>query len=306
MAKNDGVWKLVCFSITGFVIFLHFAHPRVVTICDDDTKRTIIAENKQRILSSETTTTTFITLKEGVHYTVDYNLTDLAPPLFNPTLPHQFEYVPHDPRKNALLSHRPRIMYFPNFLSAAECDAIIALAKTRMGRSEVALYKEHRDDEKSVQDVRTSTQAWLDPSQVPLVASIQARLRQLLGIHDMELLQVLHYGIGQKYDAHNDYFDPAFYGAQSSNRAATAYMYLNTVEEGGETWFPRANGRNQDTRDFTSCHGGLKVKPVKGGLAVFYDMKPTGELDPDSLHGACPVIRGEKWGGTQWLRTKGI
>ena len=122
----------------------------------------------------------------------------------------------------------------------------------------------------------------------------------------MEQMQILHYEVGQKYDAHEDAFDPAWDGPQTSNRAATAFMYLNTVEDGGTTWFPRANGGWQHTTNMTSCLGGLHVMPVKGSLAIFYDMKPSGELDPDSLHGGCPVKKGIKWGATQWIRVRGL
>ncbi|RZS08900.1 hypothetical protein BHM03_00039935, partial [Ensete ventricosum] len=27
-----------------------------------------------------------------------------------------------------------------------------------------------------------------------------------------------------------------------------------------------------------------------------------GQSDPNSLHGACPVVKGEKWSATKWLR----
>ena len=116
-----------------------------------------------------------------------------------------------------------------------------------------------------------------------------------------EELQVLRYDKSQKYDAHNDYFDPKMYGPQGSNRAITVFLYLTDVEAGGETQFPRADGKGP-TWDFASCNRGLRVRPRKGQVALFYDMKPTGELDPYSLHGGCPVVKGQKWGGTLWLR----
>ncbi len=46
------------------------------------------------------------------------------------------------------------------------------------------------------------------------------------------LLQVLRYGVGQKYGPHTDSL------IDDSPRMATVLLYLNDVEEGGETAFP--------------------------------------------------------------------
>ena len=50
---------------------------------------------------------------------------------------------------------------------------------------------------------------------------------------------------------------------------------------------------------------GLKVQPIRGNSVLFYNMKPDGELDPLSLHGACPVGPGNtKWGANKWIWNK--
>ncbi|CAI5511305.1 unnamed protein product [Closterium sp. Naga37s-1] len=53
-----------------------------------------------------------------------------------------------------------------------------------------------------------------------------------------EAIQILKYEIGQKYDAHFDYFFDAVNTQMGGHRVATVLMYLTTVEEGGETVFP--------------------------------------------------------------------
>lgn len=58
-------------------------------------------------------------------------------------------------------------------------------------------------------------------------------------------------------------------------------MQLNDVERGGSTAFPRA---------------GVAVKPVRGGAAFWFNLKRSGKPDPMTLHGACPVLLGHKWG----------
>merc|ERR1712196_386149 len=49
---------------------------------------------------------------------------------------------------------------------------------------------------------------------------------------------------------------------------------------------------------------GLKVRPRKGQALVFYSLKPDGNFDPQSLHGGCPVVKGEKWVATKWIRQR--
>jgi prolyl 4-hydroxylase len=64
-------------------------------------------------------------------------------------------------------------------------------------------------------------------------------------------------------------------------------VYLHTTEQGGETIFPRAN---------------LKITPQKGKAVLFYNVTEEDELDPMSFHGGAPVVQGEKWLITRWLR----
>ncbi|NCW57916.1 MAG: 2-oxoglutarate-dependent dioxygenase, partial [Gammaproteobacteria bacterium] len=68
-------------------------------------------------------------------------------------------------------------------------------------------------------------------------------------------------------------------------RVASLVMYLNTPPRGGATNFPDV---------------GLEVAAVKGNAVFFsYD-----KADPSTgtLHGGMPVIAGEKWVATKWLR----
>lgn len=48
--------------------------------------------------------------------------------------------------------------------------------------------------------------------------------------------------------------------------------------------------------DFSDCaRHHLAAKPRKGAAVLFHSIKPSGELERRSLHGACPVLKGEKW-----------
>jgi hypothetical protein len=60
------------------------------------------------------------------------------------------------------------------------------------------------------------------------------------GTENAEPIQVLRYEIGQKYDAHFDYFSDTVNLRFGGQRVATVLMYLTDVKRGGETVFPYA------------------------------------------------------------------
>jgi len=110
------------------------------------------------------------------------------------------------------------------------------------------------------------------------------------------------------------------------------------VEDGGETVFPSAPVNSSSSpfyNELSECaKNGLSVKPKMGDALLFWSMKPDGSLDPTSLHGeisnlhdmayypavvlchstlillfnckfslgGCPVIKGNKWSSTKWMR----
>lgn len=46
---------------------------------------------------------------------------------------------------------------------------------------------------------------------------------------------------------------------------------------------------------------GLAVRPRAGDATIFWSLRPDGTFDYKSLHGSCPVLRGEKWSATKWI-----
>lgn len=94
-------------------------------------------------------------------------------------------------------------------------------------------------------------------------------------------------------------------------------MYISDVEEGGCTVFPEVKSPNpteppkhaidmfkKGSLEYSllfDCHRKLSVPPKEGTAALFYSVKPDGRLDPMALHGACPVIKGVKWGANIWI-----
>ena len=214
-----------------------------------------------------------------------------------------------------ILSYKPRIYYFPRFLSDEESDNIKDEASKRLQRSGVVPIKGKKST--GIDKVRTSFGCWLDNSHKS-VEDVRRRILSVTGFNttQVEKLQVLRYEIGGKYESHHDFYQP--HGAKSAeeaeemwrnkwnknwNRAATFFLYLHDTEEGGETVLPRANGGPQPA-SMRDCTKGLRVKPKRGSAVLFYDMKPNHQTDDYSLHGGCPVVKGVKWAAPQWLHVK--
>jgi prolyl 4-hydroxylase len=197
----------------------------------------------------------------------------------------------HTESKVKVLSWSPRIFLLEHFLTPFECDHLIVKARPELKRSTVV--SSVVDGE--VHPARTSKGMFFQKDSGDLVLkNVERRIAELtmLPEENGEAIQVLSYGHGEEYQPHWDYFDSNTEGGalcynRGGQRVATLIMYLENTEEGGETIFPKAN---------------IKVKPVKGNAVLFYNCTPDGKEDPLSLHGGAPVIKGEKWIATKWLR----
>ncbi len=183
----------------------------------------------------------------------------------------------------------PRVVVFGNLLSGEECDEIIALAGTRLARSETV---QTATGATEVNEARTSQGMFFDRGEHPVCKRIELRMAALLNwpVENGEGLQVLRYGPGAEYKPHYDYFDPDQAGTptilkRGGQRVASLVCYLNTPTLGGATVFPDVK---------------LDVAPLKGN-AVFFSYDRPHPLTR-SLHGGAPVIEGEKWVATKWLR----
>ncbi len=189
-----------------------------------------------------------------------------------------------------LMSMRhPRLVVFGGLLSDAECDALVALARPRLARSETV---ENQSGGSEVNAARTSQGMFFERGETGLISMIEQRIATLLQwpLTHGEGLQVLHYRPGAEYRPHHDYFDPAHPGTASilqrgGQRVATLVMYLNTPLAGGATIFPDV---------------ALDVTPLKGSAVFFSYDRP--HAVTRTLHGGAPVVAGEKWVATKWLR----
>ncbi|CAL9165001.1 probable prolyl 4-hydroxylase 3 [Musa acuminata AAA Group] len=204
-----------------------------------------------------------------------------------------------------MLSWEPRAFIYHNFLSKKECDYLIELAKPHMEKSTVVDSATGRSKDSRV---RTSSGMFLRRGKDKIICAIEKRIADytFIPVEHGEGLQVLHYEVGQKYEPHYDYFNDEFNTKNGGQRIATLLMYLSDVEEGGETVFPSVKVNSSSLpwyNELSDCAKQcLSVKPKMGDALLFWSMRPDATPDPSSLHGGCPVIKGNKWSSTKWMR----
>ena len=190
----------------------------------------------------------------------------------------------------------PPIKYFENVFTPEECKQIIEYAKPKLVRSQLD------DGNNAYGKERTSWQCWVNPSELPCLQKGSQFVAKVTGlpVENQEDWQVLRYKPGQEYKSHFDAANPAAADYEGvierdrqrgcGRRVYTFFIYLNNVEEGGETDFPKL---------------GIKIKPKPGKAALWHNLNKDGTaFHPMSEHAGMPVIRGEKWAINVWIRQK--
>jgi prolyl 4-hydroxylase len=185
----------------------------------------------------------------------------------------------------------PRLVVFGGLLSDDECRQMIELAQPRLARSETV---HNPSGGSEVHEARTSDGMFFERGEHAIIDRIERRIAALLRwpLQNGEGLQVLRYRPGAQYKAHHDYFDPAQPGTptvlqRGGQRVGTVVMYLNTPPRGGGTAFPDV---------------GVEVGPMRGNAVFFSYDRP--HVVTRSLHAGLPVLEGEKWVATKWLRER--
>jgi prolyl 4-hydroxylase len=192
-----------------------------------------------------------------------------------------------DPAAYRLPVEGVEIYAVADFLSASDCQRLIAVIDTVARPSPT--YNNNIDLG------RTSYTGDVDPGD-PFVRMLQRRIDDLLGIDPGlgETLQGQRYQVGQEFKHHFDYFvkkheywdDERQRGGQ---RSWTAMGYLNAVEAGGATDFPKIS---------------LSIPPQAGVLLAWNNMAPDGRPNPRTLHAGAPVVQGVKYVLTRWYRAR--
>lgn len=214
-------------------------------------------------------------------------------PVPDPKLDESPLYLDGGDRQVAVLQamFNPRVVVFGDLLSAEECEQLIALAKPRLARSLTVATKTGGEE---VNADRTSNGMFFQRGENDLVRRIEERIGRLLNwpVENGEGLQILQYGPGAEYKPHYDYFDPVEPGTptilkRGGQRVGTLVMYLAEPQKGGGTIFPDVH---------------LEVAPRRGNAVFFSYERP--HPSTRTLHGGAPVLQGEKWIATKWLRER--
>ncbi|MGH6872527.1 MAG: 2OG-Fe(II) oxygenase [Rhizomicrobium sp.] len=190
------------------------------------------------------------------------------------------------------ISESPRIRTIANFAPPEVCDWLVARAQGRAKRARVydpvtggATVEEHRTNSAANFDIVD----W----DLPLVFLRHRIAREVsLPTHCLEHPMVLHYLVGQAFEPHYDFLDPAMPGpareiAEKGQRVATFLLYLNEDYEGAETEFLEL---------------GIHHRGRKGDALLFWNLDANGAPDFRTRHAGRTPSQGEKWILSQWIR----
>lgn len=227
-------------------------------------------------------------------------ISDLINPFDKPNQTQQSVQTGH--QKNHGKAINPKNIFIPNakvvdskkidlrtvehFLNEDECNKLIQLIKTKLRPSEIA-------DFKTNESFRTSRTCDLGRIDNKFITEIDERICKLIGIDSMygEVIQGQYYEVGQEFKAHTDYFEINEYDLHCSvlgQRTYTIMIYLNEVEQGGETRFAKV---------------GCEFKPMTGTAVIWNSLNADGSPNVNTLHQAKPVINGHKAIITKWFRS---
>ena len=216
---------------------------------------------------------------------------------YSPTVLSRPGYVPGDDATTAPYQLGPWLVVLEDFTTPDEAAKLIEMGGHIGYERSEDVGDEHEDGEVDsvVSTGRTSTNAWCTTDVCeaePLVQNVVERMENLTGIPRAysEELQLLRYEVGQFYEEHHDYIeiDRMRYGGV---RILTVFLYLNDVEDGGETDFPLL---------------GLSVTPKRGRVVLWPSVLNDDPhlKDERTNHQAKPVRRGIKFGANAWFHQR--
>jgi len=219
----------------------------------------------------------------------------VAPPKHNPDQPRLRrlgrkvrERLARLPEVYTIPTDKAELYAVGQFFSPEDCGRLMAMIDA-VAKPSLAYDIEYASG------YRTSYSGDLDPHD-PFVKKVQRRLDDLLGIDPGfgETIQGQRYQPGQEFQAHTDWFPGGtsyweYEKSRGGQRSFTAMAYLNPVEEGGATDFPRL---------------GLAVQPKPGALLIWNNSDTEGVPNPFTIHAGTPVVRGTKYIITKWYRSR--
>lgn len=193
-----------------------------------------------------------------------------------------------DPAIYQVETDKAEIFAIGDFLDVSECERLCLMIDQVAKPSTL-----HEQDYSS--GFRTSYSGDLDAYD-PFVMGISRRIDDILGMDSIcgEPIQGQRYLPGQQFKPHNDWFYTSekywqLERKRGGQRCWTAMVFLNEVEEGGETHFTEV---------------GIKIAPKPGVLMLWNNALPDGTPNEGTMHAGTPVAKGAKYVITKWYRTR--
>lgn len=191
-----------------------------------------------------------------------------------------------------------KIKTIDGFVSDEECEFFMSAAESKLARTTIS-----DENGKAVSSTtRKASAAYVAPQRSwsrDTAAKVQDRIFAFTNaVTDLRLKVEGQEGFSViKYDPSDEYMqhcDGACDGTKhkEGGRVATAVMYCKAAQVGGYTTF---------------SHADVVVRPTKNQATFFSYIDDQGRMDPNALstHSGCPIVEGEKWIMTQWMR-KGV
>jgi len=174
-----------------------------------------------------------------------------------------------------------------NFLSPEECSSLIEIGRASLRPSTVT-------NPAAGSDFRTSETCDIGIIKNPLIQAVSERISSATGISQeyAEVMQMQKYSVGHEFKSHTDYFEPNTqeyieHASVRGNRTWTCMIYLNQVEQGGETLFSAINEL---------------ITPKMGRAVIWNNLTLDGNVNPKTIHAGLPIVQGEKFILTTWFR----
>ncbi|CEM24397.1 unnamed protein product [Vitrella brassicaformis CCMP3155] len=179
--------------------------------------------------------------------------------------------------KGTLVHRDPDMWAYPSFLSDCECEHLIRLSAGRFLTSLTSLGKEGAQQQsyESGRSVnRTSLSARLMSGETRTLSIIEEKVAKIacVPLAYVEQLVVVKYEPGEFFAMHHD----------GDFRPQTVLLYLNDVDEGGQT-------------DFPDLPKPLAIKPQKGMALVWSNINPDGSADYRMMHQGLPPTSSVKY-----------
>jgi prolyl 4-hydroxylase len=184
-------------------------------------------------------------------------------------------------------SSEVQLFLIDDFLSSEECSSLIEIGHASLRPSTVT-------NPDAGADFRTSETCDIGIIKNPLVQAVSERISSATGISQeySEVMQMQKYSVGHEFKSHTDYFEPNTpeyieHASVRGNRTWTCMIYLNPVEQGGETLFSSINEL---------------ITPKMGRAVIWNNLTLDGNVNPKTIHAGLPILQGEKYILTTWFR----